>query len=122
MVDVVTEDGALLGRVVSCDETTLALRISPDADVDVPVDDIQRIDAVQSRGAEGALIGGLLGAIPLAALSAMIGDWVNSGIQYYFFVFAVLALPVVGGLGLIGGIIGLAMKKRQRIFVAPASV
>jgi hypothetical protein len=120
-VEVSTDDGAFPGRVVQCDETTLVLRIAPEVEAEILVEDIRRIDRVSRRGVEGAAIGASAGAVPLAMLSWAFGDWAHSGSDYYWMVFAVFALPVVGGLGAIGGIIGLAIRHRQPIYVAPGS-
>ena len=117
VVEVMTTDGSYLGRVVSCDDAMVVLRVSPDIDAEILVAEITRIDRVTHFGAEGALIGGGIGAIPLAILSWTFGAWARSGTDYYWFLFAALCLPVVGGLGAIGGIIGLAMKRRQPVFL-----
>ncbi len=42
--------------------------------------------------------------------------------DYCWLILAILAIPLVGGLGAIGEIIGLVIKRRQPIFVAPTAV
>jgi hypothetical protein len=69
VVAVVTDDEELLGRFVSGDDTTVVLRISPEIEAEIPVADIRRIERVSHRGWEGAMIGAMLGGIPLAILS-----------------------------------------------------
>ena len=116
---VVTNDDEILGRFVSLDETNMVIWISGEVEAEIPVEDIRRVERVSRRGMEGVVIGAFTGGIPLAIASWMFGDWARSGADYYYIIFALGAIPIVGGLAAIGGLFGAAIKRRAPVFVAP---
>jgi len=114
------EDGAFHGRFVSSDEAWFVIRLASGIEAEIPVEDIRRINRVTGRGMEGALFGALAGGIPLAILSWMLGAGIHSGPEYYFLIFALGAIPVIGGLALIGWGIGFVMRRCEPILIGAA--